>query len=159
DLTGNVVDQTNAVLPGVTVTATNTATNAVRITTTDGQGRFTIPALPPGTYTVTCELTGFTTEKSEQVTLTLGEWRGGRVAGDRVRAQGGRHERRSQSQRAGAARRHSKHGRLERRVAGSDRLAADQRPKLHLLLGHHAGRHRRPDAAARCVGDVGADLC
>jgi Carboxypeptidase regulatory-like domain/TonB dependent receptor-like, beta-barrel len=75
DLTGNVFDQTNAALPGATVTATNTATNAVRITVTDGQGRFTIPALPPGTYAVTCELTGFTTERSEQVTLSLGEWR------------------------------------------------------------------------------------
>ena len=75
DVTGTVLDQTDAALPGATVTATNTATNAVRSTTTDGQGRFTIPALPPGTYTVVCELTGFTTEKAEHVTLTLGEWR------------------------------------------------------------------------------------
>ena len=75
DLTGTVLDQTNAAVPGATVTATNVDTNAVRTTTSDNQGRYTIPALPPGTYTVTCELTGFGTERVEQVTLTLGEWR------------------------------------------------------------------------------------
>ena len=84
DLTGTVVDQTNAVLPGATITVTNTDTNAVRTATTDDRGRYTIPALPPGTYTVTCDLSGFGTDKAE-VTLTLGEWRtlefGLRVAG------------------------------------------------------------------------------
>ena len=59
DLTGTVLDQTNSVLPGATITATNADTNAVRTATTDDRGRYTIPALPPGTYTVTCELSGF----------------------------------------------------------------------------------------------------
>src|SRR4249920_2661802 len=48
DLTGTVLDQTNSLLPGATVTATNTETNAVRVATTDARGRYTIPALPPG---------------------------------------------------------------------------------------------------------------
>src|SRR5262245_28281525 len=74
DLSGTVLDQTNAVLPGATITATNTETNAVRTATTDERGRFTIPALPPGTYTITSELSGFGADKTE-VTLALGEWR------------------------------------------------------------------------------------
>ncbi len=59
DLVGVLYDQSHAVLPGVTVTATSTETNQSRSTVTDGVGRFTIPALPPATYTVKAELAGF----------------------------------------------------------------------------------------------------
>ena len=49
DVAGTVLDQSDAVLPGVTVTARNTETNQVRSATTDVRGQFVIPALPPGT--------------------------------------------------------------------------------------------------------------
>ena len=73
DLAGVVMDQSKAVLPGATVTATNGATNLERFTTAEADGRFSIPALPPGTYTVKAALTGFTAQVKENIVLTLGE--------------------------------------------------------------------------------------
>ena len=52
DLAGTVVDQSGAVLSGVTVTAQNVHTNYARSAITDERGHFLIPALPPGTYDV-----------------------------------------------------------------------------------------------------------
>src|SRR6266536_1862743 len=60
-ITGEVKDSTGAVIPGVTVTVTNKATNAARTTTSNGVGLFDFPALPPGNYTVKSELEGFKT--------------------------------------------------------------------------------------------------
>ena len=72
DLVGVVYDQSRALLPGVSVTATSTATNQSRSMVTDGTGRFTIPALPPGVYRVVAELGGFTPQTRESVVLQLG---------------------------------------------------------------------------------------
>ena len=58
-ITGRVADPSGGRLPGVTVTATNTATNVASTTTTNREGEFSFPLLNPGTYTVTSELTGF----------------------------------------------------------------------------------------------------
>src|SRR5689334_22229032 len=57
-LTGTVVDNVG-VIPGATVTATQVDTNVARSTTTNGQGEFRMPSLPPGRYTVKVELDGF----------------------------------------------------------------------------------------------------
>jgi hypothetical protein len=73
DLVGTVRDQTGAVLPGVIVTATNTATNVPRSTTTQTDGRYAIQALPPGIYRVESTLPGFVTETRNELTLRLGE--------------------------------------------------------------------------------------
>src|SRR5262245_63920731 len=58
-ITGRVSDASGGRLPGVTVTATNTATNVASTTTTNREGEFSFPLLNPGTYTVTAELSGF----------------------------------------------------------------------------------------------------
>src|SRR5688572_27128421 len=50
-LTGTVVDNVG-VVPGATVTATQVDTNVARTATTNEQGEFRIPSLPPGRYTV-----------------------------------------------------------------------------------------------------------
>lgn len=71
DVTGVVYDQSKAVLPGVTVTATNADTNQARSATTDGVGRFLIAALPPGSYSVKAELSGFA-PRAHTATLRLG---------------------------------------------------------------------------------------
>jgi hypothetical protein len=72
DLAGTVFDQSSAVLPGATVTAQNSETNLSRSATTDQAGHFSIPALPPGTYSVRAELQGFTPRRLDAVVLALG---------------------------------------------------------------------------------------
>jgi outer membrane receptor protein involved in Fe transport len=56
---GKVLDQSKAALPGVTVTATSRETGQVRTTVSDADGSYTITNLPPGTYQVAFELSGF----------------------------------------------------------------------------------------------------
>lgn len=57
---GAVTDVTGAVLPGVTVEAANPALiEGSRAAVTDGQGRYLISELRPGSYTVTFSLAGF----------------------------------------------------------------------------------------------------
>ena len=58
-ITGRIVDASSGRMPGVTVTATNVATNVASTTTTNGEGDYSILFLIPGTYTVTAELSGF----------------------------------------------------------------------------------------------------
>src|SRR6185503_10940914 len=72
DLTGVVLDESKAVLPGVIVTATNAETNLVRSVVTDAAGRYSFPALQPGPYTVKAELAGFATETRQGLVLQLG---------------------------------------------------------------------------------------
>ena len=66
---GTVADDSGGVLPGVTVTVTNTDTGAVRSIVTNESGLFRAPLLPLGTYTVSAELEGF--KKFEQVGISL----------------------------------------------------------------------------------------
>src|SRR5207244_4304494 len=49
---GTVKDETGAVLPGATVTITNTDTSHARTLATDAGGRFVAPDLPPGPYEI-----------------------------------------------------------------------------------------------------------
>jgi len=56
---GQVTDKTGAVIQGASITIIRTSTNESRKTITDPDGRFTIPFVEPGTYTVTAEATGF----------------------------------------------------------------------------------------------------
>ena len=49
---GRVLDQGDAVLPGVTITATNNATGVVRTTVTNADGSYYLPGLEPGVYEV-----------------------------------------------------------------------------------------------------------
>src|SRR5215212_3882726 len=69
-LTGTVKDTSGAVLPGVTVEAASPVLiEKVRTAVTDGNGRYQIVDLRPGTYTVTFTLTGFNTSKRDNVAL------------------------------------------------------------------------------------------
>ncbi|MBI3402434.1 MAG: TonB-dependent receptor [Acidobacteria bacterium] len=61
-ISGRVTDSTGAVLPGVTVTATNTATGVGRTTTTSDTGDFSLPDLALGVYKVEFTLQGFQTQ-------------------------------------------------------------------------------------------------
>jgi hypothetical protein len=73
EINGTVFDEGRAVLPGATVTVTHEGTGLVRTATTGDQGRYTIPTLTPGTYTITVELSGFQTTKRTGVALAVGQ--------------------------------------------------------------------------------------
>ena len=68
-VSGTVADGTGALIPGVTVTATNTGTNVATSAVSNDTGTYTILALLPGTYTVTAELPGFQTQRFTEVRL------------------------------------------------------------------------------------------
>ncbi len=69
-LSGNVTSADGASLPGVTVTATSPALQGERTAVSDASGGYSFRNLPPGTYKVRFELTGFgTVERSVAVAL------------------------------------------------------------------------------------------
>jgi hypothetical protein len=72
-IAGVVRDTSGAVLPGVTVEATSPALiEKVRSVVSDGEGRYNIVDLRPGTYVVTFTLAGFNTFRREGIVLTAG---------------------------------------------------------------------------------------
>jgi hypothetical protein len=58
-VSGRVVDQSQAAMPGVTVTTVHAATNEVRTGVTNAQGLYHLQALPVGTHSLTFQLEGF----------------------------------------------------------------------------------------------------
>jgi hypothetical protein len=70
---GVVKDTTGAVLPGVTVTITNTDTGTFRSLTTGPSGAYRAPLLPLGTYTVRAEMQGFKAFERKGFTLSAGQ--------------------------------------------------------------------------------------
>jgi hypothetical protein len=69
---GRVTDSSGAVLPGVTVTATQTATGLVRTAVTDDGGTYLISNLPTGPYRLEMALQGFRSYQRTGLVLTVG---------------------------------------------------------------------------------------
>ena len=69
-ITGTVVDSSGGIVPGADVTAKNNATSTTYSAVSGGNGGFNIPAVDPGTYTVTVALMGFKTAVLNQVTVS-----------------------------------------------------------------------------------------
>src|SRR5262245_22067734 len=61
-LSGTVSDASGALIPGVEVTAKNTATGVTATTLTNESGTYRFPSLQPGSYDATATLTGFQTQ-------------------------------------------------------------------------------------------------
>jgi hypothetical protein len=72
DLLGVVKDSSGAVLPGVTVSVTGANIARAQTTTTSETGSYRIANLPPGTYTVTFELSGFRTVALQGLRVSVG---------------------------------------------------------------------------------------
>jgi len=72
-LNGTVQDQTGAVVPGATVTATNIATGVAAKTTTTSSGAYTLPYLPYGTFTITATAPGFETSSRTNIILRVAQ--------------------------------------------------------------------------------------
>ena len=70
-LSGTVMDSDRAVVPDVAITVSSTATGLKRQTTTNGEGLFTVPLLPPGLYSLQVEREGFSIVKVENLELTV----------------------------------------------------------------------------------------
>lgn len=72
EIRGRTVDQQNAALPGVTITITNQDTGNFRSVVSGGDGTWLAPALPPGKYQVSAELSGFKKFLRRDLTLAVG---------------------------------------------------------------------------------------
>src|SRR2546428_3477693 len=72
-LGGTVSDSSRALIPGVTVTATNTRTGIVTTMVTNETGAYQFPSLQTGTYKVSAELPGFQTQTYNDVTLGVSQ--------------------------------------------------------------------------------------
>src|SRR5213593_3154322 len=72
ELNGRVTDESGAVLPGVTVTATQTDTGFVRTVVTEGNGTYSMPNLPTGPYKLEVSLQGFKTYVQTGIVLQVG---------------------------------------------------------------------------------------
>src|SRR5438132_11560571 len=70
---GIVADATEALIPGVTVTATNTGTGIVTTVLSNETGTYQFPLLQPGTYKASAELAGFRTQTYNEVTLGISQ--------------------------------------------------------------------------------------
>jgi len=68
---GNVTDASGAAVPAANIRILNTDTNAASLTTTNGEGFFTAPSLPVGSYSVTAEKTGFKKALRSGITLQV----------------------------------------------------------------------------------------
>ncbi len=68
-IAGNIADQNNAAISGASVKISDTGKGFTLSATTDSEGRFVFPTVPPGTYTLAIEAKGF--KKSERTGLQL----------------------------------------------------------------------------------------
>lgn len=69
---GVVTDPSAAIVPGANVTARNLGTGGTATATTDGNGRYLVTHLQPGTYTVEISAKGFAGYKATNITVEVG---------------------------------------------------------------------------------------
>jgi len=73
NITGRVLDEQGAAVPGATVTAKNPSTGFTRTDASDAEGIYRLSALPVGKYDVTAELPGFTTVAKQAIEVNVGQ--------------------------------------------------------------------------------------
>jgi hypothetical protein len=72
-ITGRVLDQNSAIIPGATIEAILISTGATRTTVTDDQGRYRIIQLEPGIYTLRASAAGFAIQEKKELTFIAGK--------------------------------------------------------------------------------------
>jgi hypothetical protein len=72
EISSVVTDISGSVLPAVTITLTNVATNATREVETNDAGQYVLPALPPGVYVLKAERQGFRTVERANIEVLVG---------------------------------------------------------------------------------------
>lgn len=72
-IVGTVMDSTNAVVAGATVTVANHEIGLRRTARTDEAGRYNFPQLKPGMYSVRAEAQGFEPAQDDGVVSSLGQ--------------------------------------------------------------------------------------
>jgi hypothetical protein len=72
-LSGTVTDESKAVLPGATITATDLSTRRQYVGVTDERGEYRLPNVAPGRYHLRVELVGFAAVEAEGVELLVGQ--------------------------------------------------------------------------------------
>jgi hypothetical protein len=72
-IVGTVADAQGAILPGVTIIAQSPSLIGTQTTTSEVDGQYRFPALPPGRYALVFELPGFKTLRRENIVLALGQ--------------------------------------------------------------------------------------
>ena len=71
-ISGIVADAQGGVLPGVTVTVRNVESGVTRSVVTEADGKYRIPAVPPGTYALKAELSGFSPVDVTNMVVRIG---------------------------------------------------------------------------------------
>ncbi|HZT38432.1 MAG TPA: TonB-dependent receptor [Bryobacteraceae bacterium] len=71
-LTGAVTDTTKAAVPDAQIILRNTATNVIMRTATNAEGLYYITSIPPGTYQLTVQKSGFRPARVDNIPLTTG---------------------------------------------------------------------------------------
>ena len=72
-ITGRVLDQQGAAVPGATVTAKSATTGFTRTETSDSEGVYRLAALPVGLYEVNAELQGFATVSKKDIEVNVSQ--------------------------------------------------------------------------------------
>ena len=72
-ITGTITDTSGAVVAGAQVNVTNQGTSELRTTTTDSNGYYIVPQLPPGIYDISIKKQGFATENRANVQLQVNQ--------------------------------------------------------------------------------------
>src|SRR5262249_22841664 len=70
-LSGTVMDSAGAVVPNVAITVSSKATGLKRQATTNNEGLFTLPLLPPGKYSLQAQREGFSVAEIEDIELPV----------------------------------------------------------------------------------------
>jgi len=72
-ITGLITDSSKAVMPAVKISVTNAKTGIVRKAESNSEGYYSVPLLPPGSYTMMVQTDGFKPISREEVTLVVGQ--------------------------------------------------------------------------------------